>query len=64
MVFDVRIESMRPRRGVRCEVGLVSVLVDFRGGELMTRPVAHRSGHLVIHDEISAARNIRIKDPR
>jgi len=60
-----RTESVRIRRGVLREDGLVSVDANFKGGELVTRPLVFAGDKLVINYSTSAAGSIRveIQDP-
>ncbi|MAG94411.1 MAG: hypothetical protein CMJ48_11770 [Planctomycetaceae bacterium] len=60
-----RTDSVRIRRGVLREDGLVSVHAKYKGGELVTRPLVFAGDQLVINYSTSAAGSIRveIQDP-
>ncbi len=60
-VEHYRTESVRIRRAVLREDGLVSVHAKYEGGELVTRPLVFAGDQLVINYSTSAAGSVRVE---
>ncbi len=60
-IHHYRTDAVGIRRGVLREDGLVSVHANYKGGELLTRPLVFAGDQLVINFSSSAAGSVRVE---